>query len=193
MGNEEGIETALFTFLTPATTDLDDENDSGKSDPLFKLEREEYDPNSREYSYKIRSPQMQQNENQTASDQGKLMNEKEIRMHLKNMQQMGLQNHPIYAIFTEYLRKCEIENVNQNLTQNPNQNQICGDINLYDGEEAFGTSMHGYFSGNIPFDIYSLCKVPLWYDKASDINSLLSCAQDMNWAIESNANNLKLN
>ena len=45
----------------------------------------------------------------------------------------------------------------------------------------------------IPIEVYTLCKVPLWYDKASDINALLSCAQDMNWAVESNTNNLKLN
>merc|ERR1712146_501841 len=162
--NEEGIESALFTFLTPATTELEDEDStSTKQDPLLELEKE------------------------------KLLNEEEIRFHLKNMERMGLQNHPIYAIFSENLRKREFQNVNQILTQNANQNQDCTNMNLYDGEEGFGSSMHGYFPGEIPIEVYNLCKVPLWYEKASDINALLSCAQDMNWAVESNTNNFKLN
>lgn len=193
--NEEGIETALFTFLTPATTDLDDSNEanSNATDPLLELEREEYDHNTRQYSYKLRRPQIQQNENQNAYDEEKLMNEHEIRKHLKNMECMGLKNHPIYAIFTDYLRKYEMKKVNESLSKNANPNQNCTSMNLYDSEEAFGTTVHGYFPSKIPFEIYSSCKIPSWYDTASDINSLLSCAQDMDWAAETDASNLKLN
>jgi SHAQKYF class myb-like DNA-binding protein len=199
--DEEGVESALFSFLTPATTDMNLEDPTTRTDPLLELEKEEYNPATKQYNYKLRNHELQQSIPGTTEDpnlfpNSKLLGQKEhqIRMYMKNMEKIGLTGHHMYSFFTQELQKCKDESKakNSNQTQN-NQGQTGNNVNFYDNEDSVGTSMHGYYPTKIPIEIYSRCRVPLWYNKAADIDSLLSSAKDLNWGMESNNNNFKLN